>query len=31
MLDGELDSTVLDTVAQAGERFRRLLGMLAAG
>jgi CRP-like cAMP-binding protein len=31
MLEGELDSTVLDTVAQAGERFRRLLGMLAAG
>ena len=31
MLDGELDNTVLDTLAEAGERFRRLLGMLAAG
>ena len=31
MLDGELDSRVLDTLAEAGERFRRLLGMLAAG
>jgi CRP/FNR family cyclic AMP-dependent transcriptional regulator len=31
MLDGELDTTVLDSVAQAGERFNRLLGMLAAG
>jgi CRP-like cAMP-binding protein len=31
VLDGELDSNVLDTVAEAGERFRRLLGMLATG
>lgn len=31
MLDGELDSTVLDSVSQAGDRFNRLLGMLAAG
>jgi CRP-like cAMP-binding protein len=31
MLEGELDMTVLDTVAQAGDRFNRLLGMLAAG
>jgi CRP-like cAMP-binding protein len=30
MLEGELDSTVLDTLSEAGERFRRLLGMLAA-
>ncbi len=29
-LEGELDMTVLDTVAQAGDRFNRLLGMLAA-
>ena len=31
MLEGELDNAVLDTVAEAGERFRRLLGMLQAG
>jgi CRP/FNR family transcriptional regulator, cyclic AMP receptor protein len=31
VLDGELNTTVLDTLAEAGERFRRLLGMLAAG
>jgi hypothetical protein len=31
MQEGELDMTVLDTVAQAGDRFNRLLGMLAAG
>jgi len=31
MLEGELDSTVLDSVAQAGDRFNRLLGMLATG
>jgi len=31
VLDGELDNAVLDTLAEAGERFRRLLGMLAAG
>jgi CRP-like cAMP-binding protein len=31
VLADELDSTVLDSVSEAGERFRRLLGMLAAG
>jgi len=31
MLEGELDMTVLDTVSQAGDRFNRLLGMLATG
>lgn len=29
MLEDELEGAVLDTVSQAGERFRRLLGMLA--
>jgi CRP-like cAMP-binding protein len=31
VLADELDSTVLDNLSEAGERFRRLLGMLAAG
>ena len=31
VLEGELDMTVLDTVSQAGDRFNRLLGMLATG
>jgi CRP-like cAMP-binding protein len=30
VLHGELDASVLDSVAEAGERFNRLLGMLAA-
>ncbi|HVO02758.1 MAG TPA: cyclic nucleotide-binding domain-containing protein [Candidatus Cybelea sp.] len=30
VLEDELDGTVLDTVSEAGERFRRLLTMLAA-
>ena len=30
-LDDELDGTVLDTVAEAGERFRRMLRMLNGG